>query len=369
MLGIIDSGTSICENDSGKHTSLDKHRFWNTEFRMPTLANTNSEQTSLHNLPQINPTQPQSAMIGARIVTFSLFPIMRITMAFSPRHIWFYLTVYMSRLADPELKGYVCIVALLIASSTWCLATCGPTRWQFNRGLRCQNPCRSAHRRGGGERCQQPPFGCDWSEKNCEGNSKTSAKARLKAFWVVAGILEASATPEEACEQSVCPMLPLTSHMRSSWSGKIVDPGTIRTGRRNVWVAREDAVSMRWCFFWTLAVVDQLQKAAVEARVRIWALIHWMINSCSPKKICKALGTYGFCFNLDLWGESRCCRMKIRVLLVHSSTTWCCRMKLRIGDVGMFIVLSERAPKGNKKVNNLRKWCFDVFLAKIDFEQ
>ena len=74
MLGIIDSGTSICENDSGKHTSLDKHRFWNTEFRMPTLANTNLEQTSLHNLPQINPTQPQSAMIGARIVTFSLFP-------------------------------------------------------------------------------------------------------------------------------------------------------------------------------------------------------------------------------------------------------------------------------------------------------
>ena len=53
-------------------------------------------------------------------------------------------------------------------------------------------------------------------KKNCEGNSKTSAKARLKAFWVVAGILEASATPEEACEQSVCPMLPLTSHMRSS---------------------------------------------------------------------------------------------------------------------------------------------------------
>ena len=188
MLGIIDSGTSICENDIGKHTSLYTHRFWNTEFRMPTLANTNLEQTSLHNLPQISPTQPQSAMIGARIVTFSLFPIMRITMAFSPRHIWFYLTVYMSRLADPELKGYVCIVALLIASSTWCLATCGPTRWQFNRGLRCQNPCRSAHRRGGGERCQQPPFGCDWSEKrsgkaDCEGNSKTSAKARLKAFW------------------------------------------------------------------------------------------------------------------------------------------------------------------------------------------
>ena len=51
-------------------------------------------------------------------------------------------------------------------------------------------PTFSQHKLGaliGGKLCQQPPFGCDWSEKrsgekDCEGNSKASAKAGLKDF-------------------------------------------------------------------------------------------------------------------------------------------------------------------------------------------